>query len=128
MLGAPTPSVTDDEIDWRTGALGVTGGAIGEESVDGLNGIGMLPAEPWEAGGAQDAGAAGGIDAPGADIPGMTPIGAAGDPEGLIPPMAPGIAPGIEPGIPGGFDPGAPNPAGIAPAAGPAGGTLRPGW
>lgn len=132
MLGAPRPSVAEDEIDWRTGALGVTGGAIGEERVDGLNGIGMLPAEPLEAGGAQDAGAAGGIDAPGADIPGMAPIGAAGNPVGLIPPIAPGIAPGIPPGIapgiPGEFETGAPNPAGIAPAAGPAGGMLRAGW
>ena len=83
----------------------------------------MLPAEPLDAGGAHEAGAAGGIGAPGAVMPGMAPIGAAGNPEGFIPP----IAPGMEEGIPGGYEAGAPNPAGIAPAAGPAGGMLRAG-
>ena len=56
-------------------------------------------------------------------MPGMAPIGAAGNPEGFIPP----IAPGMEEGIPGGYEAGAPNPAGIATAAGPAGGMLRAG-
>lgn len=73
----------------------MTGGAIGEERVEGLNGIGMLTAEPLEAGGAQDAGAAGGIEAPGAVMPGIAPMGAAGAPAGLIPPIAPGIIAGI---------------------------------
>jgi hypothetical protein len=124
MLGAPGASVAEDEIDWRTGTLGATGEATGDDRVEGLKGIGMLTAEPLDAGGVQGPGAAGGIDVPGAGILGIAPIGAADKPVGFIP----CIVPGSEAGIAGALETGAPNPDGIAPGAIPAGGMLRAGW